>query len=279
MTPDIFVMPLVLACAACILALKSRTASSRPRRLGMVSLALGLAGFIPAILAPNFQELNQKPILVFCGVLTFVFAISGMVFGIWSLRVPKTEAGRRYFAILGLVFAGLDLFSGVGAIGLGSGFFAPMNGKPWTWKSERYGFEVTVPSERWVLEPNPNVQAKFLSTRPNIMALIVPVMPAETDEQYEMAMGRGQEIKSGTPTINTDERTGTNQYGHPYWLYMGEVRNEKSNYFFGFSITRVEDKAVLLILEGPFRMQSGPGKVQEAAALRAQSELFLGSVK
>ena len=144
------------------------------------------------------------------------------------------------------------------------------DGTSWVWRSDTHGFEVTIPSERWKVTPNPNVVPKFDCPRPLLVASIIWVRPAESDAEYEAARSEGLTVKRGTPTTNTDERTGPNSHGHDHWMYMGDVTGGPQPYCLGISITRIRGKAVLLMFEGPYK---------EAQALRPQAELFLRSVR
>src|SRR5262249_31786015 len=121
--------------------------------------------------------------------------------------------------------------------------------------------------------------AYFTCPRPHLMAVVAEARPAGTDAEYEAALAFGKRIRNDTPTSDSVERSGTNRHHNPYWAYMGQARTERGPYYFGGSVTRVRDKAVVMMFEGQYRLSSEAGRAQEARAFRAQSELFLTSVK
>ena len=58
-------------------------------------------------------------------------------------------------------------------------------------------------------------------------------------------------------------------------MYIGDATSERGPYVFGVSITRVRDKAVVLMFEGQYRLNSETGRSQEARVFRSQAEQFL----
>jgi hypothetical protein len=89
----------------------------------------------------------------------------------------------------------------------------------------------------------------------------------------------GRVVRKDTPTTGTEERSGPNRHGRDHWQYMGDAKSGDKTYFFGVSITRVGDKAVLIMLEGTYRSFSDIGRAREARAFREQADVLLGSVK
>jgi hypothetical protein len=162
---------------------------------------------------------------------------------------------------------------------MGSRLLVPTGGEPWTWRSEQHGFEVTVPSDRWTLRPNPNVPAYFTCPRPLIMAMVAEVRPAQTDAEFEAALAVGREAKASAPGAGPEERSGPNRHGHHHWIYIADATGEKGPYVFGVSVTRVRGKAVVLAFEGQYRMTSQAGRAQEGSVFREAAREFLASVK
>ena len=280
MNPGVIPLVLLLAAGAGRVGLRARTAETRSKRLGMAAVACGLAGFIPALLGPAFKDQNQSQALTVCGIIAIACAAAAVVLAIGSFWIRRRDRGVAvYYPVAGLVCGAANLFFGAAFILMASEVLAPTDGNPWIWRSEKYGFEVTVPSERWSAKTNPNVLAEFTCSRPPISAGVAAALPAETDAEYDAALAYGKKIKSDTPTSNADERSGQNRHGHPHWVYMGDAQSGDKRYFFGVSITRVGGKAVLMMFEGPYRFSSEVGRAQEARSLRTQAELFLGSVK
>jgi hypothetical protein len=152
------------------------------------------------------------------------------------------------------------------------------DGTPWTWRSDADGFELTIPSERWKVTPNPNVLARFDCPQPLLVASVIGVRPAGTEAEYEAAVAAGRDAKEKEAS-NVAERSGPNRHGRPHWVYVGEVTGGAQPYVFGASVTRVDGNAVLLMFEGPCRQDTAAGRAEEARALRAQADLFLGSVR
>jgi hypothetical protein len=148
----------------------------------------------------------------------------------------------------------------------------------WTWRSEAHGFEVTVPSDRWKETPNPNVLAKFDCPRPLLVASVIGIRPARSDAEYAAAVAAGVQAKESGAS-NVDEHSGTNRHGHQHWVYVGDVTGGAQPHVFGTSVTRIDGKAVLLMFEGPCPQPTEARRVEAARALRAQADLFLGSVR
>lgn len=263
---------------------KAFTAVHRSRRLGILAVASGVAAFIPALIGPVFSYPNQKNILAACGMLCLVLAILAIGLALWAFgarrRVMKREqAVPTAYPVIGLLFGAINLFCGTGLLVTGSGTLAPSETVQRTWRSDAHGFEVAIPSENWSEKPNPNVLASFNGNRPSLVAIVAEVRSARTDAEYDEAVAFGRKIQADTPTTDTVERLGINPKGLPHWIYMGEAKSDRGGYYFGVSITRVRDKAVVLLFEGQSRLKSEAGKAQEDQALRTQADLFLGSIR
>ena len=280
MKPAMICLILPLAAGAGVLVVRAIRAGTRPVRLASAAAACGLAALVPALSGPAFKDPDQSSALVACGLATILLAAAAVVLGVWALRARRRDPGPGGWpAVAGLVLGAANLFCGAGLLVTGSGVLVPADGTPWTWRSAEHDFEVTIPTERWVVKSNPNVVADFSCPRPPIRAAITPLLPAGTEAEYEAALATGRRIRDDTPTTNTDERTGPNRHGHPHWLYMGDAMTDGKPYFFGVSVTRVRGRAMLLMFEGPYRLLSEAGRAQEARVLRAHADLFLGSVK
>ena len=201
--------------------------------------------------------------------------------GVWVFRLRRREGGvdgRK--PVAALLCGGLNLFCGGGLVVAGLGLGLQAGGTPWVWRSDRHGFELTVPTERWAVQPNPNVEAQFSVRWPPMAGLVAEARPAATDAEWEAVLAEvSRRAKAETPMAAPDERTGTNPHGRPYWLYMGEARAGDKPYFFGVSVTRAGGRAVVLMVEGEQRMASRVGREREGRALRDQAELFLTSVR
>jgi hypothetical protein len=280
MNPGVLCLIVPLAAGAGLLAVRAIAAGTRPGKLGSAAAACAVAALVSALLGPAFKDPDQMANLVACGLVTLVLAVAAVGLAVWALRAHRKDPGPvGWPAIAGLVLGAANLFCGAGLLVTGSGALVPTDGTPWTWRSVEHDFEVTIPTEQWVAKPNPNVVADFSCPRPPIRAAVTPVLPAGTEAEYEAVLARGRQIRDDTPTTNTVERTGPNRHGHLHWVYMGDAVSDGKPYFFGVSITRVRGHAVMLMLEGPYRLLSEAGRTQEAKVLRTQAELFLGSVK
>lgn len=266
---------------AVVLGTRAANADTRSGKLGTAAAACGVAGFAPALLGDMFRDPRHMGALAGCGVITLLFAVAAVLLAVRAFRVRRREPGgvNGLYPAAGLLLGAANLLCGVGVLAMGSGLLVPAGGTPWTWRSAEHGFEVTVPSDRWATKRNPAVLAEFSSSRPLIIASVVKAVPAETEAEYEAAVGEWKRFRDDTPTAHPDERTGPNRHGHPHRLYMGEARSAGGWYFFGVSLTRVRGKAVLAVFEGHYQMTSEAGRAQEAQALRTQADEFLGSVK
>jgi hypothetical protein len=126
--------------------------------------------------------------------------------------------------------------------------------------------------------PNPNVLAKFDCLQPLLVACVIGVREAGSDAEYETAVAVGWQAKESGAS-NVHEQTGPNRHGRQHWVYIADVMGGLKPRVFGTSVTRVDGKAVLLMFEGPCRQSTEVGRLQEARELRAQADLFLGSVR
>lgn len=280
MNPGPICLIVPLAAAAGVLAVRAIIGGTRPIRLGSAAAACGIGAFVSALIGPGFKDPERASALVACGLATLILAVIAVGFSVWALRARRREPGPGGWpAIAGLLLGAGNLFCGTGEVVVGSGVLVPADGTPWTWKPAEHDFEITIPTERWAVKPNPNVVAEFSCSRPQILAIVAPVRDAGTEAEYEAALAEGRRIRDDTPTTNTVERSGSNRHGHPHWVYTGDAVGDGKPYFFGVSVTRVRGRAVMLMFEGPYRLFSAAGRAQEAKVLRAQAELFLGSVK
>jgi hypothetical protein len=280
MKPTFPVIVIPIAVFAGWLFVRARNSTSRVRRVCGFALACGVAGFVPALIGPTFADPKEKNLLAGAGALAILCGVAAIVFTTWAIRVRRYDknAAWGYLVLAGLIGVA-DSFFGVSQFVMGLGVLAPTTGKPWTWHSDEYGFDVTIPSEKWEDKPTSNVLASFICRRPEIRAIIAAADPAETEEQYEAALAYGKTVKQGTPTSRTVERDGTNRHGNPCWMYYGDATSGDQPYAFGISITRVRGRAVLLFFEGHYKMLTEAGHAQESDAFRAQADEFLLSVK
>lgn len=257
--------PLMIGVGA--LLVKASNAETRSKKLGSIALACGVAGFIPALLGPTFKEPDQVQALTNCGVFTILFAVAALVLAIWTFRVRRRDHGVvPIYPVAALMCGAANLFCGVGIFVTGVGVLIPTDGTVRTWQSEKHGFEVTVPSERWVEKSNPNVLAQFGSSRPAMAGIIADARSAQSDTEWQAAVNFGKKVRDDTPTTNTEEQTGPNRNGHSYWSYMGDARKGNTTYFFGISITRVREKAVIMMVEGEYRLNSEAGRRKPGVA-------------
>lgn len=280
MPPSFPCVVIPLAAGVGVFVLRSHHAETRSRKLGTLATACGVAGFIPALLGPTFKDPEQSAMLAAWGFLTILFALAAVVLSIWTFRVRRRDAGvEPIYPVAGLLCGVANLFCGSGLLANGSGLLIETDPTPWTWRSAAYGFEVTIPSERWKKEPNTKALAAFRGSRPTVVAIVAEVRPARAEQEYEEALAYGRKVRKGSSSAKPDERSGPNSHGREHWLWMGDVRGDSGPYLFGVSITRVGDKAVVLMFEAPYRMISEAGREQESKAIRSQAEIFLGSVR
>jgi hypothetical protein len=270
----------LFACLVAWLIIRARFAESQSSRLGLHSLAFGIAAFIPGILGANlFDSGGQSFFLPAGGIFELLLAVASVSMAIWALRVRRSEqTGSRAIPILGLVFGVANVCCGAGLMAIGSGKLVSAEGTPWIWKSESDGFQVTLPTEHWKLTPNQNVVAYFTCPRPHGMAIIARVWPAATEADFEKSLLIGKKIKTDSPTSGTKELSGINRSGHAYWLSLGIAHKGSEPYIIGVSVTRVRDRAIVMTFEGHLRLSSQMGRTQEAEALQTQAEFFLTSV-
>ncbi|MBN9522567.1 hypothetical protein J0H58_29280 [bacterium] len=275
--PVCLILPVVALIAYWVV--RSRAAESRPERVGYIAAAVGLAGFVPALMAPEFSRPGETGLLAGAGVLTVLLAVAGIALAWWTFQLRKREPGGvSLYPTLACLFGLANLACGGGIVATGFRLLVPTGGTPWTWRSETHGIDVTIPSERWTVQPNPNVLGYFTCPRPLTMAIVAEALPAGTDAELDAAVAKGK--KMAPPAVaGRDERSRVNDHGQPYWMSLGETTGPKGPYVLGVSVTRVRDKAVLLMFEGQYRLTSEAGRAQEAEALRASAATFLASVR
>jgi len=225
--------------------------------------------------------LDDGAILAISGSVSLLLAVVAILLAIRAILARRVDRGVELsYPIAGIACGAANLLCGSGILATGAGWLTPTDGQPWTWRSEKHNFEVTIPSERWSKQSNPHVIAEFRCSRPTLIAVVAQALPAATDAEYETALAFGRKVRDKSPgAIQMVEKSGRNEYGHPYWTAAGDASAKDGDYFFGVSITRVGDKAILMMFEGPYRMRSQAGHERESYALRTQAELFLGSVK
>lgn len=149
---------------------------------------------------------------------------------------------------------------------------SPASARPWIWKSEQYGFEVTVPSERWEKRKHDKLIALFGGS--DFMAMVAEVRPAETDAEWQSALQFAQRMRVGKSAANVEEKNGANGNGLPFWLFAADVQDGSRSYFIGMSITRVRGKGIVMMFEGKPQTDAN-----RAAQQRQQAIQFLNSVK
>lgn len=280
MTMGLAILLIVFGCAAVALLGRVSQTTSRSQKFALVALACGAAAFMAGLCGPVFDQPDEKTLLFACGLgeLTFAFVAVVLAIRTFSLRRKEQNAGVK-LPITAILAGVANLFCGAGIVATGSGMLVPnQQGNEWTWKSGVHGFEVTLPTSEWKEAPNQKAVAFFTCSRPHSMGIVGEVRPAQTDAEHESALAVGRKIGSNT-LADRIERTGVNRHGNPYWILMGEERNGKEPYYTGVSVTRVAEKAVVMMYEGQYRLASQAGRSQEAAAFRNQAEMFLSSVK
>jgi hypothetical protein len=281
--PEMIVLLLPLTIGVGALVLRAREAETRSKKLGVMATACGVGGFIPALLGPTFKEADRPDALASCGVFTLLFAIAAVILALrtFSLRQRDHGIGRDY-PVAALLCGGANLLCGSGLLISASRLppaALPTNQTTWTWRSEKHGFELTIPSDEWKLVSNPNLVAEFRYPELRIIGAVGVGLPGKPNASHEEVLAYGRMVRDDTPTSNTVERTEANRHGHPHWVYMGDAKIENKPYFFGISVTRVGGTPVLLMLEGQYRRSTEDGRAEEARVIRAQAEVFLSSVK
>lgn len=237
---------------------------------------------MPAIVAPLFPEAEFSPGQIAFGAMAVLLAVAAVVLAIYALRARRVDRGGALLGpIAGLVLGGLNLLCGSALVVAGSGVLIPPDRNPWTWRSERHRFEVTLPSERWVQRENPNVLGYFVCPMPKMMAIVAETKLVETDDEFDALVKswKRKMAEDGVTKTEVKEVRGVNPHGHAYWLFTADAEGSRGPYVFGASVTRIPDKAVVMMVEGQYRFSSRAGQMQENRAIRSLAERFLSSVK
>lgn len=271
-------LALIIAVVAAIAARRAYHVEARSGRLGGAGAACGVAAFAPAILGPDFARAGAMGSVVACGALTLALAVAAIALAATGVFARRKELGGKY-PIFGFLLGAVNLASGAGVLVSGLGVLAPAEGTPSVWRSEVHGFEVTVPTELWERHDNANVLAEFRCKRPALIASVIKADLTPTDTHFAAVLAFHKAQVTQVQHADVVERSGPNAHGLPHWFMTGKYTAEGKSSLFGVSVTRVGDKAVILMFEGPFRMMSESGRAQETRALYAQSELFLGSAR
>jgi hypothetical protein len=280
MKPNVFLVVFLLTGGVVFLCARAINAELRSTRLGFAAIACGLAGAVPALFGQGVKESGNMQHLVACGVLSILFAVLAVLLAIWSFIARMNDHGApKSYPVAALICAAANLFCGTGLFlfGVRQEGTPPDGNTQRVWRSEKHGFEVTVPSEGWVVKPNPNVEVEFRYPRYRVTALVGVGLVGRPQATFDEAVAYGKAVQNHTATTNTEERDGPNRNNHPHWLFMGEVNSEK--YFFGMSVTRVREVSVVLMFEGQYQTQLGDSRTEEIRVIRSQAELFLSSVK
>jgi hypothetical protein len=284
MKSEVILLTLPLAFGFVGLMIWSGVAETRSKKLGIRAVAWGLLAFVPSILGFTEKRPDREGYVAACGFLAVVLGFIAILLGLWAFVIRRddrgTGTGYRVAALLG----------GLANLSIGSMLFVardrafppalPAEETTWAWRSEQYGFELTVPSKGWKVKPNPNLVVEFRYPELRLFAGVGVGLPGRPDASYDSVLSYATFVKNDTPTSNTVERNGPNQHGHHHWAYMGEARNEKKEpYFFGISVTQLRQTTVLIMLEGQYQRLTEADRAEEARLIRAQAEQFLSSVK
>lgn len=272
---------IILMLVAVFLCVRGTNADHRAKRMGYYGIASSLAAFATVVFAANKLSVEQVTAFVACSVVAAALALIGVVLSIRTLVIRRGKGDVVIgIPITGLLFGLAGIGGGIGVYVIGGRVIIPSDENTWTWHSDEHAFDVTIPSERWKQKPSPNVLGEFRGSRPTIGGLVAEVRPGATEEEFEKAIAFGSKMQSNTPTTNTFQEKGKNAFGNEYWICMGDAKSAKNeDYFFGFSITRVRDKSIIMLVEGSYNMLSEIGRNQEANAMRAQAKVFLGSAR
>lgn len=270
-----------VAIVACVVFVRGANAEQRVRRFAYYGVAGGVAASVPFILAANSPSLSDSFAFVILAVLAALLALFGATMSIRTLMVRRREPGLGIgIPIVGLLFSVSGLIGAAGIYVIGGRILIPKEETTRNWHCDEHAFDVTIPSDRWVQRSNRNVLGEFRGTRPSIVALVAEARPGATKQEFDAALAFGLEMQTTTPTKNTFRANGKNAHGNDYTIYMGDAKSAKNEvYFFGFSITRVRDKSIIMLVEGPYNMSSQVVHAQEAEALRAQAKVFLSSAR
>jgi hypothetical protein len=258
---------------------RANAADQRSRKLGILAIAIGIAAFIPAVFAPAIRDPALIRLLVGFGVLSILFAVGAIVLAMAAFRARRRDSGvGKGIPIIGMVCGVSNFLCGIGIAIVGTGALLPAKVDPRNFRVEAHGFSVTLPTENWRQIPNENVLAAFTGNRPHFMAIVAEARPARTDAQFEEAIAFARKVQRDTPMSEVEERSGLNRHGRQHLLFMGWATGPNGPYFFGMSVTRVGEKAVVMMFDGQSRMASEMARTQDNQALRTQAELFLDSV-
>ncbi len=267
-----------LAVLIWIFVVAAKTTKKKSSAYASAAAAVGIGGLIPALTTPAIVSPKWRLAIAILGGLAFLLGTAAVVLAVRAYFARRSDRGPIVFGVIVALLGGIvsGVFGFIFMVKLGE--FVPAAANPWIWRSNEHGFEVTVPSEKWTQQINPNVPALFACSQPNLTAMVAEVVPAPTDAEFEAAQAFGRKIRDDASAKKAIERSGTNAYGHPYWLFVGEAGGQ-SPYVLGVSVTRIEREAVLMIFEGHYTLATDAARAQESEALRTQADQFLGSVK
>lgn len=269
-----------LGVVALILIVRSRAEPTRSGRAGGAAAGVGLAALTAALAGPMFDQAGDTTGLAVCGGAAVGLGLVAAGLAAWALRARRADGGALRDPVVGLLAGLVGVLGGVGELATGGGFLVPEPGAPRAWRSAPHGFELTVPSERWKEVAKPRAVAEFVADRPAVTGLVLEVVSAKTDAEFDAVMAKYQKAPREAPLTDVAERTGPNAHGRPHWAQTGDTRVKDGTGHVGVSVTRVGEKAVVLLFEAtiPPRL-SETARGQVTAAARAQAETFLGSVR
>jgi hypothetical protein len=124
-------------------------AKSLSSRLTYVSLACGLLIWTQPQLVFGLTPATHGTYFIISGIVRGILGVTGIVAGAVSISLRRKEgAGRGAGNVLGILLSVVLVFLGAGDFLLKSRFSTSTAGE-WTYKNEKYGFSIVLPSSEW----------------------------------------------------------------------------------------------------------------------------------
>lgn len=145
-----------------------------------------------------------------------------------------------------------------------------------------HDFEISLPGEGWTPAKNPTPKAaNYFRLRPTMMVGIFPPRQAESEKAHEENSKRFKDLrKPGATNELAFEPGGTNDYGHPLWMFITEESHPGKTVFVGSSITWLnKKKTIVMIFEGQYSSEHPAEMERERSLFRSTAEKALRSVR
>ena len=184
-----------LTVAAYYFTIAATKSEKRSSSFAAAAGACAMCGVMLGFILPAIDS-TWKLVLAIVGGSGILLGVTAVSLAVRAYISRRHDRGRIALGgVIALLGGIASILVGSNGVRNGLGLLVPVANNPWTWKSDVHGFEVTLPSDRWTKEPNPNVPAQFRCKRPSLLAMVAEVRSAATDAEFEAAIAFGKKVR------------------------------------------------------------------------------------